>query len=186
MKIGRITGSEIKKNKDGDNNVLLLQVEITDPDDIQTIELIRQSGEDYVPQNDSSVVIADLGPAYRVGIAVDDGVEPSVSSGERELYSYDENRSKQSWIRILTNSDVEINGNDDNAVRYSVLKAQFDQLKSDFDQAMIYINTHTHNDSLGAPTTPPLLPSPPWPAPGIQSSTADMSGAKIDNIKVPS
>jgi len=184
FRIGRVTGSEITNNRDGDDIVRLLQVEITDTDDIQTVEQIRGLGDDQNPQDDSAVIIADLGKAWKIAIGLDDGVDPTMTEkGERQIYSYDSDRIIKAFIRLLADGTININGDADNAVRFSELKTAFDQLKSDFDNAMDYINIHIHNDSLGAPTTPPF--SPPWPETGIQPSTADINPAKIDEIKVP-
>lgn len=88
MRIGRITDSKIGKNKDGDKNVRLLTVEISDPDDLQTVELINDAGEDNNPPIDSNVIILNLGDSWPVAVAVDDGVEPdaAILPGGRKWY----------------------------------------------------------------------------------------------------
>jgi len=170
VSIGRITGRTVAKNRDGEKNVLILQVEITDPDDVQEVELFRQAGEDYNPPNDSRVIIADLGPAWRVGIAVDDGIEPSMGEGERKIYSIDSGAIK-AFINLLADGVIEINGNTDFAARFNELKSGFDELRDDFNG-----HVHKYNPGPGslAPSEAPTVPS-----------VASIDAAKIDEIKVP-
>lgn len=209
--IGTIRGSEVTTNKDGDDNVRLLQVEASNPDDLQTVEQIRGSGEDSNPQPGSRCIVLDIGKSYRVVVGVDDGVEPTVSEGEKELYSYDDTLTKKAQITlsvdgaitinndnavisilsdgtinidngngatiVLTGGNVEINGNTDNGVRYSVTKSAYDQLKSDFDNFVTTIfNLHNHPTAPVGPVSPPSLLG--------AASTGDISGAKIDEVKV--
>lgn len=77
-----------------------------------------------------------------------------------------------SFLNLTDGTIAELMGNADFAVRYSELETAFNQLKSDFDN-------HTHlvpgvtSGSFSATATAPT------------NSTADISGAKIDEIKVP-
>lgn len=86
---GKIVGSSIGKNRDGTKNTRLLDVEITDPADIQTVELIGRSGAENNPPVGGRVIIAQVGSAWKIAIADDDGVEPSAGVGEKFLYSTD-------------------------------------------------------------------------------------------------
>ena len=95
--IGTVKGEEITTNKDGDDNVRLLQVELSNPDDLQTIEHVRQPGDDSGPIEDSRVIMVDLGASYRVAIAFDDGIEPSAAQGEKILYSVELDRG--TWVK---------------------------------------------------------------------------------------
>jgi len=168
--IGKITGQSVEKNRDGDKPVRMLQVEITDPDDLQQVELFRQSGEDYNPPSGSRVIVLNLGRAFRVGVAVDDRIEPSMGEGERKVYSIDSG-SVSAFINLLSGGDLELNGNADFAARFNELKAGFDELRSDY-------NLHTHK----------YLPGPgvavETVVPSV-ASTASIDAAKIDEIKVP-
>lgn len=169
MRIGRVTGSEIAKNKDGDLPVRLLQVEISGPEDLQTVELCLQAGETCNPPIDSNVCILEAGKSWLFAIAIDDGIEPNpdIAKGEREIYG-SENGIRTSNAIFRKNGDVELNGNDDFAVRFSKLKNAFDQLKDDYNE-----HTHTGVTAGKDPTAITTIPS-----------TADISDAKIENIKV--
>lgn len=197
LQIGKITGYEIKKNRDGENNVLLLQVEVSDPDDIQTIEFYQAAGQDSNPPTDSLVAFLAAGNAWKIALGANDGIVPEKEPGEYKIYSSASGvikaffellktglaRLSATIIEILSpetikiestgiteinGSSVNINGNSDNAVRFSELEIAFNQLKNDFDQ-------HFHSGvQSGNSTTPPPI-----------ASTADITGAKVDEVKLP-
>lgn len=177
--IGTITGTETKKNKDGDENVRMLTVEITSATDVQTVEQVCESGEDSHPQPGTRVIVLDLSPSYRVAVAADDGLEPSVSAGEKEFYSYTASLVKQAILKLLADGTIYLNGDADNAVRYSALETAFNQLRDDHNDLIIDYNAHVHPGvTAGAASTAVKVPP-------SSSSTADISGAKIDEITVP-
>lgn len=173
MTTGIITGYEVGKNKSGTKNVVLLQVRITDKDDIQTVELMNNASDGSIPAIGSRVIIAELGPAWKIGIAESDSIDPEVEDGEGHFYSQDSNEIK-AWIKLLKTGIIEINGNTDFAVRFSVLESGFNQLKSDFNSFLTHVHSGvTTGAGVSGPPTPPVVPS-----------TADISGAKIDEVKV--
>ena len=49
IRTGKVLSSEVAANKDGDTDVRLLTVELSDSDDIQTIEYYDDGGGDYRP-----------------------------------------------------------------------------------------------------------------------------------------
>jgi hypothetical protein len=187
LQIGQITGYEIKKNRDGEKEVLLLQVEVSGPDDIQTVEYYQSSGQDSNPPVGSLVAFSEAGRAWKISLGADDRIIPSSDSGEYKIYSSLAGvvkaflkLFKTGLARIEAVGDIEIeangkteikgstvdlNGDDDNAVRFSVLETAFNQLKADF-------NAHTQTVSEGIA----LAPTP---------STADISGAKVDEVRLP-
>jgi hypothetical protein len=111
MDLGRVTGFAIGKNKEGDKDVVLLQVEVSDEFDMQTIELMTNQGQDERPPDDSFVLALDLGDAYKLAIAVDDGIEPdpTIEKGEKEIYSSDSG-TRKAKIRLLKTGTTKING----------------------------------------------------------------------------
>jgi len=74
----------------------------------------------------------------------------------------------------------DINGNADNAVAYADLKLAFDQLKTDHDTLVSLFNAHIHTvttpDTINGAAAPTLTLGTP--------STADMSGSKVDNVRL--
>ena len=149
--IGTVRGSEVIENKDADEKSRMLQVELTNADDLQSIEQIGQVGEDSNPQPDARVIVIDLGPAYRVAVASSDDVEPSVSEGEKEIYSYDASGNKLATIILKSDSHVEIEG-----IQIRVGAGATEPAMQGTKFITKY-NAHTHTGAFG-PTGPPIVP----------------------------
>jgi hypothetical protein len=161
----------------------MLQVEISEPDDIQDVELYSQAGEDYNPPLESAVYIEQAGEAYKIVVASDDGIVPTSNPGERQLYS-SAGGSKLANIYIKVDGSVEINFGTDSAIAFSRMKTAFDQLKTDFDALVSLYNAHIHitTATVGAGPTPGVIS--PTTSTG-SPSTADMTAAESPTIKVP-
>lgn len=177
IRTGIVTGRELKKNRDSENNRLLLQVQITDADDIHTVEYMSPPGEDSNPPDGTKVLIIDAGRAYKIAFAADDNIQPSMEEGEKKLYSISDG-AIAAFINFLQSGIIELNGNSDFAVRFSELETGFNQMKTDFNNFLTTAyNVHTHPT---APIGPISIPSLPGSA-----STADISAAKVDEVKLP-
>jgi hypothetical protein len=175
--VGEITGSSVRVNKDGVKPVRLLQVVVSDPEDVQTVELIRQAGEDYNPPKGSRVIILDLGSAWQVGVAVDDGITPEVDEGERELFS-SVGGVKKAKFKLNKEGELVLNDGTDFGVAFNELKSGFDQLKNDYNTFLSQIfNLHTHTSA--APGSPTGVPVPVG-----TSSTASVDGAKVTKVRI--
>ena len=131
MALGIITGQKIGKNKDGDVNRILLQVEMM-TDDVRTIELFTQAGEDTNPGNGCRVNIVPVSSSYQIAVGISDDLESECDPGEKEIYSTDSPVTAKK-ARILLNKDSEIilNQGTDTAVRFSELKKVIDELQDD-------------------------------------------------------
>lgn len=169
VEIGIVTGREIVENKDGEQKSLMLQLELSEEDDIQTVELINLAGEDNNPANESTVVVIKISESYKVGIAANDGIESTVDPGERKIYSYLAGVIK-SFAYFKKDGTLEINGNTDFAVAFDDLKVAFDQLKSQVTSNLTAISTAI--GTLGGTYT--VIPL-----------TASVDSAKVPTIKVP-
>jgi phage gp45-like len=175
IRTGIVTGRELKKNRDSGNDRLLLQVQITDADDIHTVEYMSPPGEDSNPPNGTKVLIVDVGRAYKVAIAADDNISPSMAEGEKKLYSISSG-TIAAFINFLQSGIVEINGNNDFAVRFNELETGFNQFRTDFNNFVTIFNAHTQVVSGGVAQIPAV--------PGVQT-TADISAAKVNEVKLP-
>jgi hypothetical protein len=136
--IGIITGVEIGKNRDGDNDRVLLQVEFEESD-VRTIELVTISGIDENPGNGCRVVAVDVDgdDNYSVGVAVTDDLTPSVSQGEKEIYSTDSPvTGKQARTKWESGGDVVHNQGSESVVSYSALNTALQQLVTDVNAAL--------------------------------------------------
>lgn len=159
ISIGTVKGQEIKKNRDGTTNTRLLQVKFANFADVQTVQYVPSPGEDGAPVVGDMVVVLAISNSFKIAIGVNDFLVPTISPGEKKLYGRDSSGSMVSYL--LLNSNLELNGNNDFAVRYSKLEDAFNQLKSDF-------NNHVHGTG---PTTAP--------------STADITPAKVSEVLLP-
>jgi len=100
--------------------------------------------------------------------------------GENRIYSLKEDNTLSTYIWLKNDETMEIGGNTDFMVRYSELETAFNELKTSHNNLVTAFNTHMHaTAATGPPSTPTPVPSQ-IPA---QSSTADITGAKIEEIK---
>lgn len=102
--------------------------------------------------------------------------------GGLRLYSTDDELTEKAYVYLRSNGDLELLGDADNMVRYSELESAFNTLKSDLNDFINSYNTHIHvtTATIGATPTPGVIS--PTVSQGTPS-TADISGAKIDEIK---
>ena len=167
VQTGIIKGRETKSNRDGVRDVLLLQVELTDKDDVQTVELMQGAGDQYNPENGSKVLVISDGAAYKIAIAVDDMTAIALNVGERAIRSVLDGTVKSS-ILCKTDGNVVINEGVDFAVQFTALKTIVDGL-------VTALNAHTHTSATaGSPSSTPIVPF-----------SVDMTPAKIDKVRLP-
>lgn len=99
------------------------------------------------------------------------------ASGETRLYSIDNNGNLKTYVWLKNDGTMEIGGNTKHMVRYEELQTAFNQLKQDLNTFITIFNSHTHTGvTIGVGSTSTTT------TPGT-SSSADISPAKIDNIK---
>jgi phage gp45-like len=168
MVTGIVTGREVKKNKDGRVEKLLLQVQITEPDDIQTVEFMNQAGSDINPPDGARVLITQNGDSYKIAICSDDNIVPSMNAGEQKIYSTNAG-SIAAFINLLSTGNIELNGNANTAVAFAALATAFNQLKSDFN-SHIHTGVTTGGGTSGTPQTP---------------TAADIAPAEVTEVKLP-
>lgn len=174
---GIVKGYEIKKNRDGSQNVLMLQVEISGSNDPQSVEYMSHAGDDHIPPVDSIVTILEAGRAWKIAIASNDGVDfdSSLSEGERKLYA-----PGGASIIFKDDGTIEINGNADNAVSFADLQTALNNFKTSIDAGIAgSITGHTH-----LTTGPPPAPT----GPGVGAAppvTIDITAAKVSDVKLP-
>jgi len=122
------------------------------------------------PHDGAQGVVIDCNGNNIVVSAHDYRLSITTDKGETLLYSYNSSGVIQGKILIDKDGNIVINDGDDFAVKFNELKTAFDQLKSDFD-----LHVHNYVDSpIGSSVTSPIsIPS-----------TADMSSAKVDKVKI--
>jgi hypothetical protein len=187
MDVGRVTGREIAKNRDGNSNRVLLQVDMipgnNNDSDVRTVELFSQAGEDINPANGCRVIVLTMPGSYKASVAISDDLQPETDPGGKELYSTDnpvtEKRAKiilntngdieldafgGGNQKILQSGDIELNGNADYAVSWTDLNTIL--------QALITsINALFATKLDGSGTAGTLI--------------LDLSPARVDNVRLP-
>jgi hypothetical protein len=163
--LGTVTGQEIKKNRNGEIDVRLLQVEFSNERDIQTVQYFNPSGEDSAPIKGDEVIVFDIGPAFKVAVSTQDALAAVMGAGEKKLYSRDSDGAIKAFINLLVSGDINLNGDAYSAVRFEELETEFNAFKTVF-------NAHTH------PTPPGESQAP------TQKYTGDISDAESETVKV--
>ena len=169
VRTGKITGRTITTNRDGSNLRVMLQVQMTNPDDIQTVEYVSLPGQDENPINGSRVYILEVGESYKIAIAVDDGVTPAMATGEKRLYSVSDAGDIQAYINLLKSGIIEVNGDADFAVRFDALQTKLTAL-----EAQLLAHVHPGVTAGGAST-----------GASVTVFDIDITTAKVDEVKLP-
>ncbi len=195
---GKVRERQLTKNRDGSTDKILLQVELTSPDDIQTVEWINHDGEDSSPPDNSLVVVVAVSESYKIAIACDDGILSEASPGEKIIYSQ-LNGAKRTSVFLKTDGSLIIDTKDTSGVQKSVIELEpggdisitsesninlngssdfavrFNALEIVLNQFLIALNLHKHGGvTIGSAET--LIPAP---------ITFDLSPAKVESVKLP-
>lgn len=163
---GTVRGHEIKTNRDGTQAVLILKVEMASPDDVQSVQYMSSPGDNTVPPAGSVVTVIEAGPAWKIAVASDDGIDfdSSVEAGERLLYSSDAG-TLQAFIKLLKSGIIHLNGDADSAVAYTDLNTALGLFITD-------LNTKLSAALTGVGGS--------WPG-----TSLDISAAEVAEVKLP-
>lgn len=194
MGIGIIKGRVIGANRDGDSSRIILQVEM-EAEDVRTVELMSEAGEDTNPGNGCRVVVIDV-PGYKIGIAVTDDLTPEVDPGEKELYSTDspvtEKKARTKWtsggdiisdadggakLELLHDGDAVFHDGTESALKYADLDTGLQNLVTLVNTELGKISTAIGTLATALGITPnPYIATP---------VTLDISAAEVPEVKLP-
>lgn len=87
MPVGKVKGSEVIPNRDSIDPTLMLQVEMSEEEDLRSVEQFTQPGVDCNPVQDSLVIVVNAGSAWPIVVAVRDGTIPEMAEGDYQIYS---------------------------------------------------------------------------------------------------
>ena len=164
QELGTITGMEVAKNRDGKSDVRIARAILSDPEDVQSIELITPGGEDHVPEDRDILLVLKISEAYKLGLITDDQIEPdeNLQPGEKEIYSK-QSGVKLAKLKLNLQGELVLNDGTDFAVA-------FEKLRTEFNELQVKFNTHIHGGvAAGGQTS------------GVPTV---LSTANIDNVKV--
>ena len=135
MAIGIVTGRRIGKNRDGDKDVLILQVSLIENEDTRSIEIFSSS--DFNPANGTRVYICNVSDSYQIAVATSDGITPESEPGEVEIYSTDNPvTAKQARIYLNKDGEIILNQGTKSAVNYVDLNTQLQLLVTAINSAL--------------------------------------------------
>ena len=159
---GIVKGYEIKKNRDGQYKVLMLNCEISGPDDVQSIEYMSHAGDDHIPEVGSTVTILNAGKSWKIAIASADSqdFDGTLNEGERKLFSIG-----GAYIKLDDSGNIELNGSADSSVAYTDLNAALQSFIVDLNAKLVTALTAAGSS---------------WPGTSI-----DISGSKVEEVKLP-
>jgi len=150
------------------------------------IPMYLPPGDDSRPvSGDYAILVDHPGDARYSCIGFIDAETPSeTEDGERLIYSRDSSGARAGYIHLKRDATVTILDDSDTAVRFSELKAAFDELR-DFVNDFINTkyNTHIHITTATIGTGAPGVIAPTTSV--GTPSTASIDAAEIAEIKVP-
>jgi len=170
---------KVISSKYNDAKQLFVNVRRFGKNDIREEIQVGPAGDDSRPIEKMTAIFSETGvqgDAVIIGYLSEQGL---AESGEKRLYSQDDDGNIKFFVWLKKDGTIEIGGDADNAVRYSKLESEFNKLNDKFNDLVTAFNTHQHTGNMGAPT--PIIPIPnSVPA---SPSLADITLSKIDEIK---
>jgi hypothetical protein len=145
--------------------------------DVQTPSQAAPFGIDSVPIPGMSAIYAETGKKGKAVVIGYLNKSLLAQDGETRIYSVDEDGALKTFIWLKADGTIEIGGSAKNMVRYQELESAFNTLKTDFNDLVSKFNTHVHSGVStggGSSGVPSVTDS---------ASTADITGAKIEEIK---
>lgn len=177
MDIGTVKKTSIETNQDSDGKIIMLEVEESEGEDLQDVQLISLSGIKSRPESGERTVILDFGGGLKISIGIEDGIETSIEEGERDFYSTSGGIRKAS-IYLKKDGTLILNDGTDYAVKYNELKSKIDDLKQQLNSFITTkYNLHNHPTAPTGPVSPPSIV-------GVEVTT-DFASIKSEKVKLP-
>lgn len=148
--------------------------------DVQTGKESMPFGIDSAPIKDMVGVFMDTSEKGKPVLIGYFNKNQLAQPGETRLFSVDSNGTLKAYVWLKNDGKIYLNGDADNAVRFSKLEQGFNKLKEDLNNHIQKYNTFATAYAPGSPSTTGTPPT----APTSTASTASISDAKIENIKV--
>jgi hypothetical protein len=148
--------------------------------DVQEKKTVSPYGVDSNPIADMIALYAETttkGEAVLVGYINKNAI---AAPGELRFFGTNESGTEMCYQWFRTTGKVEINGDEDNIVRFTALKAGFDQLKADHNDLVSKWNSFCNTYIPGSPT----VQGKPLTAVSLvdTASTASIDGSKVLSV----
>jgi len=147
--------------------------------DVRTAIEVSPFGVDSNPPGDTIAAYSDTGVRGQSVIVGYVNTNQEAGVGEFRTYSVDSSGTQAFYTWMKADGTMEIGGDTDNMVRYSELETAFNDLKQSFNDHITDYNSHTHI----VPQAPSGTTTSQTPLPTGSPSTADITPARIDEIK---
>lgn len=172
--------TKVISTKFDDSKRLLVKFLRMGKSDVQECIEVSPYGTDSNPIKDMVALYTPTGETGKNAIIGYINKERLTKPGEYRIFSTDENGALQTYVWLHDDGTMEIGGDADNMVRFSELETAFNQLKDDHNALAQKWDAFCSAYTPGSPSTvgtPPTLASST-----VGQSTADISGAKIDEV----
>ena len=160
---------------------LLTKVLKSGRSDVQEVKTASLPGIDSVPLADDIALYEEteiVGENFIIGFIPKNRV---ANPGELRIYARDTNGTEKIYLYLKDDGTIEFGGTAKNLVRFQELETGFNELKGTVNDMVEAWNLFCSSYLPGSPTTvgtPPTLSTST-----ITPSTADISGAKINEFK---
>jgi hypothetical protein len=178
--------------------MIVTRAEILEVLEEKTLKVIRATVDprtcknfmgDKIPHPGGIALLLQAGddPDDLLMVAYDDQVERQAKAGEERVYSYDKDGNVLASVYCNAQEETVINAGEDWAIQFTEMKKAFDQLKADHDNLASLYNAHIHITTATVGLAPPvgtigvIAPTLSTSTP----STADMTPAKLEKVRVP-
>lgn len=135
-----INSSSIGINADDDETTQLLECQLLEDNDVQTIEELHIPNFQYNPPLLSRAFFSAAWEELKVLVGINDRIQKyQLSPGEFVLYSSDSGTMKAKIVGLLS-GNLQLNGSGNFAVKYNELMIAFNELQTAY-------NAHNHGGS---------------------------------------
>jgi hypothetical protein len=151
MEYGVIKSLEVSKNADGDKKVRLATVEVTGPEDLRTVEIRNDEGNEFVPEVGSRLYFEEVSSDFLVSSSVGTESEPdeSLGSGDRKLSAVKAGAPKANIV-LKPSGEISLNEGTDYAVKHNELVTLITSLVLQINALVTAFNAHV---------PPPIVPA---------------------------
>ena len=149
--IGVVTSSELGQNRDGEVAGRLLQAAISEPTDVQTVEM-AQGGDEFHPPPGIRLVLVDAGDCL-MAVGTDDGIPPAMDPGGRRIYSLDPTgMTVMAEVQLKPDGTIVARNGAASFTMSKDGKFTFHGVSSTFDHPVTVNSTITATGTITAPT----------------------------------
>lgn len=170
--IATVISTTIDDSKSGDGKVVSCECEMSEKEDIKTVEVVAGHGRMVFPKAGSKLIGMRLQSGYIVAVACDDGIEPDIEEGEHKIYSIGPDGAVAASVLMKADGSIVLNDGTDYAILYSEMKKAFDDLAN-----FVKNHIHTTTATVGIGSVGTISKPKAW-------VPISMSSAKCEKVRI--